>query len=89
MVIAAVAFRCWLIRRYRRGFRRLIDRLMNGHDVDAVNEFTSNPAVIGSGSALVRVFPTLKVRCGRTVVKMFAQLGWGFAPVGDVVADRS
>jgi predicted ester cyclase len=123
----------------------LIDRLMNGHEVEALAEFTSNSAVVGSGSALVRAFPDLEgevrwvvaegdmvivfhvVRgtqlgpwlfvqeptgrrvetsfmlafrfdengqivdqwLGSNFVEMFAQLGWGLAPVGDVVPNRS
>ena len=35
----------------------LIDRLLNGHDVEALHEYTSNPAVICSGSSFVRAFP--------------------------------
>jgi predicted ester cyclase len=123
----------------------LIDRLMNRHEIGAFAEFTSNPAVVGSGSALVRAFPDLKSEVrwviaegdivvafhdvrgtqqgpwlfvqeptgrrvetsfmlafkfdedgqivdqwlGSNFVEMFAQLGWGLAPVGDVVPDRS
>ena len=123
----------------------LIDRLVNGHDVEALGEYTSNPAVVGSGSALVRAFPDLDgdvrwavaegdmvvvfhaVRgtqhgpwlfveeptgrhvetsfmlafrfdddgqivdqwLGSNFVEMFAQLGWGFAPIGQTVPARS
>ena len=123
----------------------LIDRLVNDHDLDALNEYTSNPAVLGSGPGLVRAFPDLEgevrwvvaegdmvvlfheVRgtqhgpwlfvqeptdrrvetsfllafrfddngqivdqwLGSNFVEMFTQLGWGFAPVGEVVPDRS
>lgn len=123
----------------------LIDRLVNQHDVDALNEFTSNPAVLGSGSGLLCAFPDLEgevrwvvaegdmvvvfhdVRgtqhgpwlfvqeptgrrvatsfmlafrfdddgqivdqwLGSNFVEMFAQLGWGLAPVGEVVPARS
>ena len=123
----------------------LIDRLMNEHDVDALNEFTTDPAVIGSGSGLVRAFPDLEVEVkwvvaeddmvvvfhevrgtqqgpwlfvqepthrhvktsfmlafrfdeggqivdqwlGSNFVEMFDQLGWGLAPVNEVVPDRS
>jgi C-1 hydroxylase len=34
---------------------------MNGHDVDALSEFTSDPAVLASGGGLVRAFPDLRV----------------------------
>jgi predicted ester cyclase len=40
----------------------LIDRVMNGHDLDALPEFTSNPSVIGSASGLMRAFPDLDAR---------------------------
>jgi predicted ester cyclase len=39
----------------------LIERMMNGHDLDAVHEFTSNPAVVASGQGLLRAFPDLEV----------------------------
>ncbi len=38
----------------------LIDRVMNGHDADALAEFTSNPAVLGSGRGLLEAFPDLE-----------------------------
>jgi len=38
----------------------LIERVMNGHDGDALSEFTSNPAVLGSGLGLLRAFPDLE-----------------------------
>lgn len=122
----------------------LIGRAMNGHDVEAVNEFTSNPAVVASAAGLLRAFPDLEVDVrwivadedlvvlfqdvrgtqqgpwlfvqeptgrrvetsfvlafrfdddgqiadqwlGSNFVAMFAQLGWGFAPVGEVVPER-
>jgi predicted ester cyclase len=122
----------------------LFDRVLNGHDHAALNEFTSNPAVQGSGVALVRAFPDLEAEVrwvvaegdmvvvffgargtqqgpwlfvqeptarrvetsfmlafrfaddgqivdqwlGSNFVEMFAQLGWGLAPVGEVVPDR-
>jgi predicted ester cyclase len=122
----------------------LIDRVVNGHDVAALSEFTSNPAVMGSGASLVGAFPDVEavVRwvvadgdmvvvfhdirgtqqgpwlfvqeptaqrvetslmlafrfdddgqiidqwLGSNFVEMFDQLGWGFAPVGEVVPDR-
>jgi predicted ester cyclase len=122
----------------------LIDRVVNGHDVDALGEFTSNPAVLASGPGLVRAFPDIEAEVrwvvaegdmvvlfhdvrgtqegpwlfvqeptarridtsfllafrfdtdgqivdqwlGSNFVQMFTQLGWGFAPVGEVVPDR-
>jgi predicted ester cyclase len=122
----------------------LIDRVVNGHDVDALGEFTSNPAVLATGSGLVRAFPDIEAEVrwvvaegdmvvlfhdvrgtqegpwlfvqeptarridtsfllafrfdtdgqivdqwlGSNFVQMFTQLGWGFAPVGEVVPDR-
>jgi predicted ester cyclase len=38
----------------------LIERVMNGHDADALGEFTSNPAVLGSGRGLLQEFPDLE-----------------------------
>jgi len=114
---------------------------MNGHDVEALNEFTSNSAVVASGTGLLRAFPDLEADVrwivadgdmavvfhdvrgtqqgpwlfvqeptgrrvttsfvlafpfdddgqivdqwlGSNFVEMLAQLGWGFAPVGEVV----
>jgi predicted ester cyclase len=40
----------------------LIERVMNGHDKDALEEFTSNPAVLGSGRGLLTAFPDLETR---------------------------
>ena len=37
----------------------LIERVMNGHDLDALPEFTSNVRVTGSVSGLMRAFPDL------------------------------
>jgi predicted ester cyclase len=122
----------------------LVDRVLNGHDAAALGDFTSNPAVLGSGTALVRAFPDLRADArwivaeddlvvafldvqgtqqgpwlfvqaptdrrvetsfmlafrfddgqiidqwlGSNFVEMFAQLGWGLAPVGEIVPDRS
>ena len=39
----------------------LVDRVLNGHDLAALAEFTSNPAVIGSATALVAAFPDAAV----------------------------
>jgi predicted ester cyclase len=122
----------------------LADRVLNSHDLAALDDFTSNPAVLGSGTALVRAFPDLRADVrwmvaeddlivaffdiqgtqqgpwlfmqaptgrrvatsfmlafrfdddgqvvdqwlGSNFVEMFAQLGWGLAPVGEVVPDR-
>ncbi len=38
----------------------LVERVMNRHDLEALDEFTSNPAVVGSGSSVVRAFPDLE-----------------------------
>jgi hypothetical protein len=40
----------------------LLERVMNRHDVEALGEFTSNPAVLGSGRGLVQAFPDLVSR---------------------------
>jgi len=37
----------------------LIERVMNGHDLAALPEYTSNPSVAGSASGLVTAFPDL------------------------------
>jgi predicted ester cyclase len=122
----------------------LIDRVVNRHDLGALDEYTSNPAVIASATGLVRGFPDLEVDVrwvvadgdmvvvfhgvrgsqqgpwlfvqeptsrrvetsfmlafrfddeeqivdqwlGSNFVEMLAQLGWGFAPVGEVVPER-
>jgi predicted ester cyclase len=120
----------------------LIERVMNGHDAAALGEFTSNPAVLGSGQGLLQAFPDLEVQVqwivaehdkvvvfhsmrgtqhgawlfvqepsgsvvetafilafrfddngqiidqwlGSNFVEMLVQLGWGFAPVGQIAA---
>jgi hypothetical protein len=51
----------------------LLDRLLNGHDVEALGEYTSNPAILGAGAALVRAFPDLE-----------GQVNWAVAE-GDTV----
>jgi hypothetical protein len=38
----------------------LIDRVTNGHDLTALEEFTSNPAVVGSARGLLQAFPDLR-----------------------------
>jgi predicted ester cyclase len=123
----------------------LIDRVLNRHDVAALGEFTSTPAVLASTAGLLGAFPDLRADVrwivaeddlvvafidvegtqqgpwlyvqaptnrrvktsflrafrfdaegqivdqwlGSNFVDMFAQLGWGFAPVGEVVPDRA
>ena len=118
----------------------LIERAMNGHDVEAFHEYTSNPAVVAGGAGLVGAFPDLRTEVrwimaegdmvvafqdirgthqgrflfvqeptgrpmeasillafkfdddgqiidswlGTNFIDMLAQLGWGFAPVGEV-----
>jgi predicted ester cyclase len=38
----------------------LVERVMNGHDLDALKDFTSNPAVRASAAGLVTAFPDLQ-----------------------------
>jgi len=38
----------------------MVERVMNGHDVGALSEYSTNPSVIGSGTALVNAFPDLE-----------------------------
>ena len=120
----------------------LIKRVMNDHELEALPEFTSNPAVIGSARGLLDAFPDLEAHVqwivaegdmvvafhsvrgtqqgpwlfvreptgqvvetsftlafrfdddgqiidqwlGSNFVEMFAQLGWGFAPIGQAAA---
>jgi predicted ester cyclase len=122
----------------------LIERVTNGLDLEALEEFSSNPAVLASGRGLLRAFPDLRAEVkwvvaegdmvvvfqdvqgtqqgpwlfveqpterpvetsfmvafrfdddGKIVdqwlrsdfVEMLAQLGWGFAPVGEPAAPR-
>jgi predicted ester cyclase len=122
----------------------LIERVLNGHDLEALHEFTSYPAVVTSGTRLLHAFPDLEAEVrwivadgdmavvfhdvrgtqqgpwlfiqeptgrrvetsfllafrfdddeqivdhwlGSNFVEMFAQLGWGFAPIGEVVPER-
>ena len=117
----------------------LIERVTNGHDLAALDEFTSNPAVLASGQGLLTAFPDLRATVrwlvaegdmvvvfhdvrgthegpwlfveeptgqpvqtsfmlafkfdeegqivdqwlGSNFVAMLAQLGWGFAPIGE------
>ena len=37
----------------------LIDRVMNGHDLTAMSEYTSDPRIAGSAAGLVNAFPDL------------------------------
>jgi predicted ester cyclase len=39
----------------------LIERVMNGHDLAALEEFTANPSIARSASGLVNAFPDLVV----------------------------
>ena len=120
----------------------LIERVTNGHDLAALEEFTSDPAVLGSARGLLGAFPDLRAQVtwvvaeddmvvvfhhvlgtqqgpwlfvqqpterqvdtsfmlafrfdddgqivdqwlGSNFVEMFAQLGWGFAPIGEPAA---
>ncbi len=38
----------------------LIDRVLNGRNLEALEEFTSNPAVAGSATGLLHAFPDLE-----------------------------
>lgn len=38
----------------------LFDRVLKAHDLEALNEFTSNPAVVRSATGLLRAFPDLE-----------------------------
>jgi predicted ester cyclase len=38
----------------------LIDRVLNGRNLEALEEFTSNPAVAGSATSLLHAFPDLE-----------------------------
>jgi predicted ester cyclase len=38
----------------------LIERVTNGHDLEALEEFTSDPAVLAFGRGLLRAFPDLR-----------------------------
>ncbi len=123
----------------------LIERVLNGHDLEALDEFTSNPAVVTSATGLLRAFPDLEAEVrwivadgditvvfhdvrgtqqgpwlfvqeptgrrvetsfmlafrfdddgqivdqwlGSNFVEMFAQLGWGFAPVEGVTPETA
>ena len=76
----------------------LVERVMNGHDADALAEFTSNPAVLGAGRGVVQAFPDLQVEVqwiiadGDMVVVFYSMRGtqrgpWLFVqePTGSVV----
>jgi len=122
----------------------LVERVLNQHDLAALDDYTSNPAVIGSATGLVTAFPDLQADVrwivadddmavvfynvrgtqkgpwlfvqqatgghvetsfllafrfddsgqivdqwlGSNFIELFAQLGWGVAPVGSVVPER-
>ena len=38
----------------------LVDEILNGHDLAALEDFTSNPVVAGSATSLVTAFPDLR-----------------------------
>ena len=40
----------------------LIERVMNGHEANALGEFTSNPAVLGAAQGLLHAFPDLEAK---------------------------
>jgi hypothetical protein len=75
-----------------------IERVMNGHDADALAEFTSNPAVLGAGRGVVQAFPDVQAQVqwivadGDMVVVFYSIRGtqrgpWLFVrePTGSVV----
>src|SRR6185312_13534309 len=39
----------------------LLERVINGHDIDALGDYTSNPAIMGSAGGLLRAFPDIEV----------------------------
>jgi hypothetical protein len=47
----------------------LVERVLNGHDIDALSDFTANPSVIGSASGLVHAFPDLTADVGWIVAE--------------------
>lgn len=47
----------------------LIERVLNGHDVEAMPEYTSNPGVVGAVSGLVSAFPDLVAEVGWIVAE--------------------
>lgn len=47
----------------------LIERVLNGHDVEAMPEYTSNPSVVGAVSGLVSAFPDLVAEVGWIVAE--------------------
>ena len=47
----------------------LIERVTNGHDLDALEAFTSNPAVLGSARGLLRAFPDLRAEVNWVVAE--------------------
>jgi hypothetical protein len=84
--------------RNKAGVLDLVERVMSGHDVDALAEFTSNPAVLGAGRGVVQAFPDLQaqvqwiVAYGDMVVVFYSMRGtqrgpWLFVeePTGSVV----
>ena len=67
----------------------LIERVTNGHDLAALEEFTSDPAVRPVETSFMLAFrfdgdgQIVDQWLGSNFVEMLAQLGWGFAPVGE------
>jgi len=47
----------------------LFNRVLNGHDLAALDEFTSNPAVVGSATGVIRAFPDLEADVGWIVAE--------------------
>lgn len=80
----------------------LIDRLVKGHDLDALDEYTPNSAVLASGAGFVRAFPDLVGRragsspkatwssCSMRFGARSTVLGWSSkSPPGDPSIRRS
>ena len=47
----------------------MIERVLNGHDVEALPEYTSNPSVVGAASGLVSALPDLVADVGWIVAQ--------------------
>lgn len=47
----------------------LFERVLNGHDLEALHDFSSNPAVVGSATGLLRAFPDLVAVVGWIVAE--------------------
>jgi predicted ester cyclase len=46
--------------RNKQTVREIFERVMNGHDAEALAAYTSNEAVLGSGRGLLQAFPDLE-----------------------------